>query len=361
MIEIDATSLPRFMACRGNITLTVPAVPSSSDNTVRDEGNAFHKVAELLWHGHDPATLVDTKAYNGVLITAEMLEHAQEYLTGLDRDGAIETDTSWSSIGINVRGRADYARYDSGSGTIDITDAKYGYRTVEPEMNWTLISHAIGVWRSVVISAPVVNRVVFRIYQPRSFHPDGPWRAWDITGAELVELCDQLVRHALHASPELRTSEHCRDCPAAAFCPALRDASMSVLDAIAAPVEDRLTADQVARHLSLMNRAEAILKARTDALDNLALHLLQQGQVLPGWGLKDCYGQTAWAKGLTATDIGQLLGIDARLDKPVTPAEARRRGASEEDLATITTRPFLRRELTPVDANKAVKRLLKGK
>jgi phosphopantothenate synthetase len=59
MISLDATSLPRFMTCRGSIDMVVEDLLADQPNTVRDEGNAFHW---LLEKPRPFAQYVDTKA-----------------------------------------------------------------------------------------------------------------------------------------------------------------------------------------------------------------------------------------------------------------------------------------------------------
>ncbi|MBF0421092.1 MAG: DUF2800 domain-containing protein [Magnetococcales bacterium] len=67
--------------------------------------------------------------------------------------------------------------------------------------------------------------------QPRCHHPDGPVRRWRIDAVSLLEWSADLVDAARRTSAEdapLNTGSHCKFCPAAGVCPALRDHALEL-------------------------------------------------------------------------------------------------------------------------------------
>jgi Protein of unknown function (DUF2800) len=356
MISLDATSLPRFMACRGSVDMEAahPPLPDA-DDTVRDEGNAFHKLAEIGYAGGDIDALVNTKAYNGVLITAEMAQHAHEYLALLQGvGGGIEHETTWRADGIEVRGRADFISYNSQLNELLVVDAKYGYREVSPEMNWTLISHAVG-WRTSTSMEGVTVRLM--IYQPRAFHPDGPVRSWTMALGSLTYAYKRIEAQATIASA-LTTNSHCYGCKAAATCPALRSAAAGVLEVTSKSYADTMSGSDLSRELQLMDRAEALVKVRRDALVGLATHRIGVGQVVDGYGVQTTQGNRTWASHLEVNDFSEAMGVDLRKSGWVTPAEAERRGLDPDLVAMATYRPTTGRKLTKIDIQKVATRAM---
>ena len=71
MLITDATNLPRIMQCNGSILLQADPVFAERDATTREEGNAAHWLASVVFNGqHTAIEMVDRKAPNGVYITA---------------------------------------------------------------------------------------------------------------------------------------------------------------------------------------------------------------------------------------------------------------------------------------------------
>jgi hypothetical protein len=290
---------------------------------------------------------VDTKAFNGVLITATMVEHAHEYLAHLAGVlGGVEFDTSWSSSVIEVRGRADHIAYLPDTRELMVTDAKYGYRMVDVANNWTLISHAIGWWmRNPTVQ---IDKITFRIYQPRAMVSGGPWFHWSTT-MDMASQCAAISEHVLDA-PMLTTSQHCLHCKAAATCPAARAAAATVLDVSTAPYRDDLEGQTLAQEMDMLERAAALIKSRLDAMKSLAEYRIRQGGVVPNYALERGVGNRAWLSDYDAASLSAMFGVDLRDKKAVSPAEAERRGVPKELVTLVTERPKLGLKLKRIDA-----------
>lgn len=361
MIQVTATELPRVMHCFGSLQMP-PAVPGGGDPTARDEGNAAHWLAEQMFNGASVGA--GATAPNGYVITDDMVEHVNQYVSALDA-GEMECDTSYAGSGWEVRGRADHLVFreqpwvtevfDNGNSvtgpltTLTIDDFKYGWRIVSPVRNWTLISHAIG-W--CIRNQQRPDRIVLRIHQPRPYHADGPLREWSCSFEELMGFYSQIEHRLSNPTDELVTSlDHCVKCHALATCPAARSASMNALDVMDRVFVDDLPKPVLLREMELMRQAVGLIEARKDAIEELVTHRIKQGEVFDGYVLERRHGQRRWKPGLTGAALSMAAGVDLSKDGIVTPAEAERRGVSKEAIAALTDRPLLDAKLKQIDVD----------
>lgn len=359
-LSTTATELPRVMQCIGSINMPA-ALPPDHDHEARDEGNAAHWLAKELFDGrHCPA---GTKAYNGYIITTEMIEHVQTYLSALDC-GDMETETTFGGEGWEVRGRADHIVYHPGDtspvtateepwSVLTIDDFKYGYRLVSPEENYTLIAHAIG-WCIRNQAAP--REIVLRIHQPRPYHPDGPCREWRLSYVDLMTYYSRIAARLTEAPDTLQTGPMCAKCHALATCSAARAASMNAIDASSVAFSDTLPDHVLAYEYETLEQAAAVIKARYDALEELMTHKIKSGSAIQGYTLKQRLAQTRWKPGLSGVMLSAMTGVDLLKDGIVTPAEAKRRGVSEATIATLTDRPVIGTKLERIDADREARR-----
>jgi hypothetical protein len=357
MFIITADDLPRLMLCNGS-RLMPPSFPATStDTTARDEGIAAHYMASAIFNQqYTLEEAIDRKAPNGVYMTAEMAEHVGEYLSALDC-GEMEVETSFGGQGWQINGRCDHRKVvDFGTMTLTIDDLKYGWRPVDPEMNWMLIAHAIGTCIGLQIAPDVI---VLRIHQPRPHHPDGKLREWRITYPELMELYAQINATLSNLSDELRTGPvQCPKCPALATCPAARKAGFNAIDAIDMMFDDDVSNELLSYELTTIEYASGVLETRLKALRELALHRVKQGQVVPEYAAETQYANTRWKSGLTAPILSVMTGKDLSTNATVTPAEAKRRGVPEDVVKSLTERPQTGLKLVKVNAHKRAERLL---
>lgn len=373
MNTIDATNLHRFMNCNGSHIMPAAFPSIDSDPTARDEGNAAHWAAQQWLNGRDPATLENTKAYNGVIVTGEMLDHVKEYLEALDC-GTMEAVTSFGNDQFRVNGRCDHWSFDpnrvigyinGGNGNViedvesvlTVDDFKYGRSLVEAENNWTLIAHAVGL---CIMHQIAPSLITLRIHQPRPYHPDGKLRAWTITYDQLMQFYAQIAHAMTNPSDELRTGlEWCRKCRALATCPAARSARMNIIDATTSTFTDQLPDDALGYELSIAETAQAMLNAQVDAMKELISHRLKGGAVIDNYAVEPQYANTRWLPGITPEALTLVTGIDCTKPGTITPAEAKRRGMSEAIIKSLTDRPMTGTKLVRVSADKRAQRLLR--
>ena len=334
------------------------------DPTDRNEGNAAHWIAQQIFNGTVEQTtgvapntsIVGAKAFNGVVITAEMLDHVGEYLAALDC-GEMETVTSFGTDSWRVNARCDHWKFRADLSTLTVDDFKYGWGLVEPEGNWTLIAHAIGL---CIFNQIQPATIILRIHQPRPHHPDGKMREWRLTYAELMGYYERIAATMANPSDELRTGiEWCRKCHALATCPAARAARMNAVDATAMTFTDELPDDALAYELDLIRTAKATLDAQLDALEELTAHRLRNGKVIDNYALEAQFANTRWKTGLTPEALTLASGIDCMKPGTITPAEAKRRGMPEHVVKSLTERPQTGVKLVRVSAAKRAERLLR--
>lgn len=357
MFITDATHLFHVMNCNGSRLLPNHERPAEDNTTLRDEGNAAHWLAQEAFEGRIDINAVrdDLRANNNVLVTVFMFEHVREYLLNL-YPGQMESVTSWGIEGVfQINGRADHVGYDREADELYIDDFKYGYSIVEPELNWTLISHAIG-WMIMWNWTPA--RIRFRIHQPRPYHPNGHMREWVISGEQLRELHAQVTQVMTYPDDILRTGPYCGKCSKLGKCPAARNANMNAVDIQMHAYSDQLDNDQLADELRTVDHGLKMLKKRHEALTDMGKHRVQHGHVLPGHQLERTFSNTTWHKHLTPAMVKVMTGRELAVPKLCTPPEAKARGVPELLLNTMTTRIESGVKLVAVDINKRVKDMI---
>lgn len=359
MIELTATQLPRFMACPGSYFL--PAMSNyDGDDKVREEGIAAHWLVEQLHSGQfSPEELVDRKAPNGVYITSEMVEETAEYRT--DLKGDIEFDTSFSGKGYKIKARADNVSFVNG--ILEVRDFKYGWALVEVEENWTLIAHAIGyalclVHRDNINFHNDIRAVVFKIYQPRPFHPQGRVREWSISAFELEEYHKKLNAVLGNPQNQLNTGSWCKHCPSAAVCSANIKASMNAIDVSEKPYNMEVTDDELPNLLENLNRAKKNIENTLAAYEEVTSNRLREGRVIKGYALEQAYSFRAWKKNVTVELLQMLTGRnDLSETKLISPAQAVKKGLSEDTVKSLSDREKAGMKLCKVDPTKKVEKI----
>lgn len=322
MPHYDATSLPRLMQCGASKTMPgfVASTPADQSEDVR-EGIAAHWLASQSLNGKitDLDEWIDRKAPNGVYLTYEIVEAVRWYVTGIqDNRGAkrahVETDMqAWNgdrSITIGCRPDylcdtlADYGR------RIYIDDFKYGWRIVEVENNWTLIAHACAYVADKVVAPDTMFE--FRIWQPRPYHPAGKVRVWMVSAEHLFALRDYMFQTLATTSNVLQTGPYCYRCPARSNCPAIRKASMALLDVVEQAIPDQMSLDDMSLMMDALTAADHTLKQYKEAITERITDAISRGGVVRNYVLKAYEGNLEWDDGVDEHILRMLT------DKPVT-------------------------------------------
>lgn len=373
-MQIAADELPRFMQCNGSQRFAVaPLAGSDHDDTIRQEGIAVHYMITAVWNGEfaDTTELVDRRAPNGVYMTVEMSEHADEYLGYLLRritdggespvasyPGAMEHPLEIARHNYIVGCRPDYIRHNTVSDTLYVDDFKYGYSHVEPDDNWTLVAHAVAYQQTYGV-AP--RNYVFTIHQPRSYHHAGTVRFVRYSYQEIAERFAALNHALMNPRDSLHTGPFCRNCAALHDCAAATAAAMNAVDTAGGLFRDDWTDAKLAHAMVDLERAQAMIKQKAEALAELTTHRLRAGRVVGDYALVRSVGNRRWKDGLDPAVLQAMTGVDLSSPaKAVSPAQAERRGVDSEIVAMLTDRPSTGTKLVRESATKRAKRYLEN-
>lgn len=356
MLSVIATDLPRLIPCNGSRLMGASVPPVDATDATKDEGNAVHwLVAQIHAVKFTPETIVGQKSPEGIFITNEMVEHVEDYLSAI-AGGAVEVDTSHAGNGWSVRGRADAVVYRPAGGHLTIGELKYGWRIVEPEMNWTLISHVAGF----IANNPdkPVHTIDLTVFQPRPHHHAGGVRPWRIGIGDFVELYNKMATALQSPDNMLHTGEiQCHYCPALATCPAANKAKYNAIEASEGAFTDQIDNATLAFQLDHLKRASAMLKDLEKAYGELALYRVKKGEIVPNYGTEAELTNRNWKENLTPEFIEALTGKDLTKKQLITPAQAEKLGVSKEVVAALTERHNKGVKLVRVDTDAKAKKL----
>jgi hypothetical protein len=361
MFSITADELPRFMACQGSATLDkFQSLPP--DNPARAEGIAAHWLIEQVCKGHHTLEeLIDRRAPNDVLITSDMVDDVKPYVETISIRGHVERNTSFKGADYEIRARADHVElFDR---VLTIRDFKYGWGIVEPEMNWSMIAHAIGFSLQMTHESESfdilkdIEHVNIVIYQPRPYHPEGKIRKWSITPQQMVELHEQISLAATNPDKRLQTGKHCKNCPSAPYCPAFSAAVMNVLDVSERAFTDEIDNDSLAFMLDNLNRASEIVKQGLEAYSDLAIHRMRNGTIIQGYMMQNDLTNKVWKSGITAEFVKSMTGVDVSKSDIITPAQAKKAGVPDDVVEAFCERRNKGFKLVRQDVNKTAKKL----
>lgn len=325
MLKLTASELPRFMACNGSRLLEPSFKPSyQSDNETREQGIAVHWLAEQLFQSQRNRKRdfwVGRKIENGVFITDAMYDHAIEYLGHIERIPLpqLELDCSYGLTNVyQVNGRCDSILYRDG--VLTVTDLKYGFRIIEPYMNWTLISHAVGF----VTANPhlQVDRIDVCIFQPRQSHTDGTYRVWSIDVVDFGKLHHQLTQTLANPGDQLNTGDQCNYCPNILSCPASRKASINAVDVSLSAYDENASVETLGFELDQTNAAIIALKARARAYEEMAIEHIRHGKIVQGYHVTAGEGRRKWNDGVTPEMVKMTTLLDVSKPEMITPTQA---------------------------------------
>lgn len=374
----------QWVNCHGSVLMqTLYPAPQGEQSEAQLEGKAFHyTVAKILtaWRDADASIptmrdLVGEMTPHNVVIDETMAQSAIDYVTnimkyvndhGLLRHLQVEERIDLSSIlGEGKYGIPDVLIWDAKRCELLIDDGKYGQRKVEAFENWQLIIYAIAYIDTVLNANGLMDQnitVRMRIFQPRCYDVEGPYREWVVKGDELRAYRND-INYAIAAansdSPSCKPGQWCRGsyCSAAHVCDSLQTSVYNYLDHIDAALPIELDPASLSAEYLILKDAEERLKARKTAIEEQCIGLITRGQNLPGLATKQGYGRERWRKDVPHDEIimmGDLLGEDIR--KPAeldTPAQCRKKGIDESVISQYSETPKTAIKLVKDDGSKA--------
>lgn len=289
--SLGASSAHRWLACPGSIRLSVGQPNESSIFAM--EGTAAHEVCEMaLRQRKDAADFLGDEITVGnhkFEVTSEMVEAVQVYLDTIRADYEdgdimfIEHRFDLSSIWAGMFGTNDAGLYKK-NGELKVYDFKYGRgHAVEAEENPQLAYYGLGLINVPSLKGARLSGVELVIVQPRAPHKDGPVRRWKTDAVHLADFMDELrVGAEATTAPDapLVAGEHCKFCPAAGICPALRDVAITqAQDEFVDSDPGELTNEALSALLEKCGLIEDGIRAiRAEAVSRM-----KGGGRLPGW------------------------------------------------------------------------------
>lgn len=281
----SASDSKRWLSCPGSVQLSQRIDFEEPLSESRLEGKAAHWVLEQKIKGKSP--LMPCTAPNGVQVTDEMHEHADFIIADIISCG-VKLNPVFSEARVYIDwllpgqyGIADYKWYDTETDTLWIWEYKYGHRNVEVKDNSQGAYYACDQrWINTV------KNVVFTLYQPRGFHPDGVLRRWEFDRNVLMTWVDRFKKGrdaALAVDASLIVGDHCSLCPARGMCPGLFERIDELKTVLDAPPS--LTPEDVGKRLRMLEELYTLSGDAKTALHTQGLHFVRKGFALPGFKL----------------------------------------------------------------------------
>lgn len=340
------------------------AFPEDEETQAAREGEAAHWWMEEAVRGREHG--VGIAAPNGVLVTAEMIEGGERMVddarsliaTGPHVKWALEASVKMPQIHPTLNwGRSDFIAVDTINKIIYVWDYKFGHGYVDAFENWQLVDYVVGAVNYLQIQPDAYWSVDMRIYQPRSFHEDGPVKRWGnapMPWPQFLPYVDRLREAAaLAVEPDapMRTGDHCDYCPARHACPALRKVGAASIERSLRGVPSELSPENAGLALRTIRAARERLEALETGLEAQIHAELRKGNTATGFELVQGYGREKWTQPVAdIVAMGELFG--KTLSKPaeaITPAQARKLGIDEAVISAYSEKPKGEMKLRPLD------------
>jgi hypothetical protein len=367
--KIGASSAYRWFACPGSVSLasTMPKQPSS---VYAAEGTAAHELADMCLSSDTDAIeyvgqkLTTTFNDEPFEVTEEMADAVQVYLDVV-RENIKEHSQVYYEEGFDLGwiheglfGTNDACIVDLFE-TLHVFDYKHGKgHAVDVVGNKQLMYYALGAGHKLRFH---FKKVKLWIVQPRAPHTDGPVRSWEITVDELLAFKDELKAAAVateQPDAPLSAGDHCGFCPAAGKCPALREKTYDLAQAvfkdfgneatITLKKPDEIAPEQMSRILESAN----VLDGWIRSVEQYALSRALQGFPPEGFKLVEKGTHRKWSS-TEAVEAAFKDSIGDKLYTPrkvISPAQLEKLvgKAKAADVAALTVKPKGEPTLAPL-------------
>lgn len=313
------------------------------------EGTCAAWIADVVLTGDatDCGDMVGKTHKNGWMVSEEMAADVQEYVNLVrSYDGQVSAEEHVrASENPLIEGTLDSSITSVTDGILRIIDLKYGRRIIETTAA-QLVCYGFG--KLLKLPAGSVTEIHLSIYQPRGFHKDGIYRTRVITPEQLQDEFTKLWNMAVEGErpDSLATpGPHCADCDAAAGCVALAQTAYSLVNVVNSREHRDMTREELSRELDFMDECKKTINARFKAIESEA-EARAKRESIPGWGLAPKKGNRVFT--VPGVSVQLLTGVDPWENKLCTPAELERRGATKEQLQSITKQPVTSHKLTRI-------------
>ncbi len=229
--------------------------------------------------------------YEAVKIYTDMVLNDAE-----GRDILVEHKFDLSSIHPGLFGTADAVVYFSDQKLLRVYDLKYGKGIiVDAENNVQAMYYALGALLSLELPCDHIEVI---ISQPRV---EGSEKRWKFDAIDIVEFASELKENAKKTedpNAPLSPGNHCRFCPAAGICPALRAQSLAVAQTEFSPALS-YDPNALSETLSKLDMLEAYAKS----VREFAYRECEHGRKIPGWKLVEKRATRKWRDEAVADSV----------------------------------------------------------
>lgn len=351
--QLAPSSAARWVACPGSVRLEALYPEETSSDHAR-EGTAAHWALSEMLNGRAVAEGQITS--DNFVLTLEMVQAAEDVVRWIHRRIAanggetprmfVEQRVEVNRVHAECWGTLDLALYFEKAKALDVADYKFGHGWVEVYENWQLLTYLAGMLEFLGISGLLNDelKVTLGVIQPRSYHPDGTFRTWQLTPTEARPYIVQLAESALKALEPMAdcvVNPECDNCRARHACPALQARGLNAIEYSRKAVPFDLPPLALGIELADVRAAIKALTARETGLAGQAEAIIKGGGRVPFWGLESKPGNLAWkVPEAEVITLGAVLGMP--LQKPaeaITPTQARDRGLDPALVEAYAERP----------------------
>lgn len=361
MNVLRPSAAPSWSVCPGYVRMQRPEFDNVGDTTVREEGTACHFAAQMLHTGQD----LPEVAPNGVEIDDDMVAAAQDYLVhcfdSMGEHLQVEQPVQCHGIHERCEGTTDACAFLPHSYEIWAADLKYGFRAVDPDTP-QLVCYADGVARkyNVDLQRAWVNLAIF---QPRAWHPDGPWRVRRVHGTQLLQEIAQLSRKA-HSTDDPNApcivNDKCGDCTGRFQCEALRNASLQAIERVGRPLPVDMPLPAREAELRYVEHAAKMLDAYVSGLRMVVEHALRGGARGSHYQIKQSApGRLKWNEGMETRvkALAAIIGVDALKPQELRTPTQLKKELGESVVELYASRTPGATQLAPININRYAKLL----
>lgn len=361
---LPPSSAARIVACPGS--RAVAERYPDEDTIEQREGTAAHWAGSQLLLGH--AVAVGQVADNGVILNDEMVDAADMYAGHIIRRDDFGVDCRYveHQLVSNVLhdanyGTPDYWSYQGDRHHLFVDDFKYGHGFVSEIRNYQLINYAALAASELTCFDDDDLRVTMTIHQPRNYHRRGPIRSWTTTlGALRQPIAEMQAAFSLAMQPDApvmaRDPDACKDCPGRHECEALLMVTGQAMDLAYDSAPLRMSPAALNAELRRLVRAEKMIKARREGIEQSVVSTLKRGGTVPGFMLEHKKGRTVWKDDALQQGIIDIAGAyGAKIEKPglITPLQAVKAGIPEDVVKAFSHTPSGAAELVEDDGTAA--------
>ena len=315
------SSAARWLQCPGSVKMC-QQFPDPEDSPKAAEGALAHAVNVAFMEGNPmPAGATD-----------EMIEGAQLWADTVGSDDThLEERVDCSYIHPECWGTPD--AWSFSNGVLRVYDYKFGHRYVDAYRNAQMTVYTAGLLTKLGIDGLGDQhvRVEMTIVQPRSYHRDGPIRAWSVVASDLrgdFNAFTEAATRALGSDPQLKVGSECNYCSARHACPALQRAAYVAAEFGGDAMPFDLPDAAIGRELRFLREIADTLNSRISGLeDEVLARITKLGRSVPGWMTEQGMGREKWAKPVDEIlALGALMGIDLAKPGALTPKQAIKAG-----------------------------------